>query len=139
MDNDTKFKKLFVFQIAEQLGVERKIYSPPYRLQSNGKIEGFHKFLKCCLAKHISRHREWDSVVPQVTVLYNWLPNEHSKESLFFVMFGRDTVTNLSQLTKPKLRYIGTEDLILDLYFFIYLLIYDNISYRTALSTKYKI
>ena len=30
-------------------------------------------------------------------------------------MFGRDAVTNLSQLTKPKLRYMGTEDLILDL------------------------
>ena len=30
-------------------------------------------------------------------------------------MFGRDTVTNLSQLTKPKLRYMGMEDLILDL------------------------
>ena len=29
-------------------------------------------------------------------------------------MFGRDAVTNLSQLTKPKLRYMGTEDLILD-------------------------
>ena len=27
----------------------------------------------------------------------------------------RDAVTNLSQLTKPKLRYMGTEDLILDL------------------------
>ena len=30
-------------------------------------------------------------------------------------MFGRDAVTNLSQLTKPKIRYMGTEDLILDL------------------------
>ena len=30
-------------------------------------------------------------------------------------MFGRDTVTNLSQLTKPKLRYMGTEELILNL------------------------
>ena len=30
-------------------------------------------------------------------------------------MFGRDAVTNLSQLTKPKLGYMGTEDLILDL------------------------
>ena len=30
-------------------------------------------------------------------------------------MFGRDAVTNLSQLTKPKLRYMGTEVLILDL------------------------
>ena len=38
----------------------------------------------------------------------------HSKELPFFVIFGRDTVTNLSQLTKPKLRYMGTADLILD-------------------------
>ena len=30
-------------------------------------------------------------------------------------MFGRDAVTKLSQLTKPKLRYMGTDDLILDL------------------------
>ena len=29
-------------------------------------------------------------------------------------MFGRDALTNLSQLTKPKLLYMGTEDLILD-------------------------
>ena len=72
------------------MGVERKIYSPPYRPQSNGRIEGFHKFLKSCLAKHISRHREWDDVVPLATASYNWLPNQHSKESPFFVMFGRD-------------------------------------------------
>ena len=30
-------------------------------------------------------------------------------------MFGRDALTNLSQLTKPNLGYMGTEDLILDL------------------------
>ena len=30
-------------------------------------------------------------------------------------MFGRDALTNLSQLTRPNLRYMGTEDLILDL------------------------
>ena len=115
MDNGTEFKNNLFSRVTEQLRVERKIYSPPYRPQSNGKIEGFHKFLKSCLAKHISRHREWDDVVPLATASYNWLPNQHSKESPFFVMFGRDAVTNLSQLTKPKLRYMGTEDLILDL------------------------
>ena len=115
MNNGTEFKNDLVSRVAEQLGVERKIYSTPYRPQSNGMIEGFHKFLKSCLAKHISKHREWDNVVPLPTASYKWLPNQHSKESPFFVMFGRDTVTNLSQLTKPKLRYIGTEDLILDL------------------------
>ena len=115
MDNGTEFKNDLFSRVAEQLGVERKMYSPPYRPQSNGRIEGFHKFLKSYLAKHISRHREWDDVVPIATASYNWLPNHHSKESPFFVMFGRDAVTNMSQLTNPKLRYMGTEDLILDL------------------------
>ena len=114
-DNGTEFKNDLISRVAEQLGVERNIYSPPYRPQSNGRIEGFHKFFKSCLAKHISRHCEWDDVVPLATASYNWLPNQHSKESPFFVMYGRDAVTNLSQLTKPKLRYMGTEDLILDL------------------------
>ena len=114
-ENGTKFKNDLFFRVTEQFGVERKNYSPLYGPQSNGKIEGFHKFLKSCLAKHISRHREWDNVVPLATASYNYLPNQHLKESPFFVMFGRDIVTNLSQLTKPKLRYMGTEDLILDL------------------------
>ena len=115
MDNSTKFKNDLFSRVTKELGVDRKIYSPPYRPQSNGSIEGFHKFLKSCLAKHISRLREWDNVVPIATASYNWLPNQHSKESPFFILFGRDALTNLSHLTKPNLRYMGTEDLILDL------------------------
>ena len=101
--------------VAEQLGVERKTYTPPYRPQSNGCIEGFHNFLKACLSKHISRNREWDDVTPLATASYNWLPNQHSRESPFFIMFGRDALTNLQHLIKPKLRYMGTSELILDL------------------------
>ena len=70
-DNGTEFKNDLFSRVAEQLGVERKIYSPPYRPQSNGRIEGFHKFLKSCLAKHISRHREWDEVVPLAMASYS--------------------------------------------------------------------
>ena len=107
MDNGTEFKNDLFSRVAKQLGVERKIYSPPYRPQSNGKIKGFHKILKSCLAKHISRHREWDDVVPLATASYNWLPNQHSKESLFFVILGRDAVTNLSQLTQTQTQVHG--------------------------------
>ena len=63
MDNGTKFKDDLFSRVTKELGVERKIYSPPYRPQSNGCIKGFHKFLKSCLAKHISRHREWNDIV----------------------------------------------------------------------------
>ena len=115
MDNGSEFKNELFSQVAEQLGVERKIYMPPYRPQSNGRIEGFLNFLKSCLAKHISRNREWDDVAHLATASYNWLPNQHSKESPFFVLFGRDALTNLKHLIDPKLRYMGMEELILEL------------------------
>ena len=54
-------------------------------------------------------------MAPLATASYNWLPNQHSKELLFFVMFGRDELTNLKHLINHKLRYMGMEDLILDL------------------------
>ena len=63
-DNGTEFYNDLFNQVQEQLGVERKIYTPPYRPQLNGCIEGFHNFLKSCLSKHISRNREWDDVMP---------------------------------------------------------------------------
>ena len=114
-DNGTEFKNGLFTQVAKQLGVKRKIYTPPYRPQSNGHIEGFHNFLRACLSKHISRHREWDDIMPLATASYNWLPNQTSKESPFFVMFGRDAFTNLQHIINTKLRYMGTAGLILDL------------------------
>ena len=42
-------------------------------------------------------------------------PNSTLRNPCFLSMFGRDALTNLSQLTKPNLRYMGTEDLIPDL------------------------
>ena len=52
-DNSTEFKNTLFEEVAKQLGVERKIYSPVYRPQANGWIEGFHKFLKECISKHM--------------------------------------------------------------------------------------
>ena len=101
MDEGTESKSYLFSRVTKELRVKRKIYSPPNRPQSNGHIEGFHKFLKSCLVKHISRHREWDDVVPIATASYNWLPHRHSKESLFLIMFCRDVLTNLSHLTNP--------------------------------------
>ena len=40
---------------------------------------------------------------------YNFMPNEHSKESPFFLMFGRDPVLPLNTLLEPKIRYMGND------------------------------
>ena len=77
-DNGTEFKNKLMEEVSKELGVEYKIYSPPYRPQSNGRVESFHFFLKACIAKHIALQLEWDDIVPLACVAYNFLPNEHS-------------------------------------------------------------
>ena len=114
-DNGTKFKNKIFEQIAKELGVVYKLYTPPYHPASNGRIEGFHAFLKACILKHISPQLEWDELVPFACAAYNFLPNEHSKESPFFLIFGRDPILPLNTLLKPKIRYMGTDKNILSL------------------------
>ena len=43
-DNGTEFKNKLMEEVSKELGVEYKVYSPPYRPQSNGGIESFHYF-----------------------------------------------------------------------------------------------
>ena len=123
--------------MAKELGVEHKIYSPPYRPQSNGRIEGFHAFLKTCLAKHVSPSVEWDEVCTLAMAAYNFLPNEHSRESPFFIMFGRDPRLPLTELFQHKLRYLGTDETVLSLQALrnMYLVIAENLRKARERST----
>ena len=114
-DNGLEFKNQLFETIAQELGIEHKVYSPPFCPQSNGQIEGFHTFLKACLAKHVSQELEWDEVCPIATAAYNFLPNEHSQQSLFFIMFGRDPQIPLTEILGPRIRYLGTDETILSL------------------------
>ena len=109
--------------------MEHKIYSPPYKPQSNERIEGFHAFLKTCLAKHVSPSVEWDDVCTLATAAYNFLPNEHSRESPFFIMFGHDPRLPLTELFQHKLRYLGADETVLSLQALrnMYLIIAENL------------
>ena len=101
--------------VATHLGVECKVYSPPFHPQSNGRIEGFHNFLKVCMSKHVFKSLEWDQVIPFTWTAYKVLPNEHSKESSLFLMFARDPIILLNSLLTPTVRYLGTNENILTL------------------------
>ena len=87
----------------------KKYILTPYHPASNGRIEGFHAFLKACISKHISPKLEWDDLVHLACTAYNFIPNEHSKESPFFLMFGRDLILPLNTLFEPKIRYMGND------------------------------
>ena len=85
-DNGTKFKNKIFEQVAKELGVVYKLYTLPYHPASNGRIEGFHAFLKACISKHIAPQLEWDDWIPLVCAAYNFIPNEHSKELPFLCL-----------------------------------------------------
>ena len=102
-DNVTEFKNKLFDQVAQDLGIEHKVYSQQYHPASNGMIERFHSFLKACLAKHISTSFEWDEMAHIACSVYNFLLNEHSRE------FGRDPRILLNDLLRPRIRYLGTD------------------------------
>ena len=114
-DNGTEFKNKTFEEVCRKLGVEAKLYTTPYRPQSNGRIEGFHRFLKACIGKHIAGDREWDEIAPLATSAYNFFPNEHSKESAFFLMFGRDPLVPLTTMLQDRTRYLGDNESMINL------------------------
>ena len=114
-DNGTEFKNQLFEKVSKELGVTHKKYTAPYSPASNGRIEGFHNFLKACIAKHVSPTLEWDQVIPLACAAYNFMPNEHAKESPFYMMFARDPVLPLNTLLQPRVRYLGGQDNLISL------------------------
>ena len=105
--NGTVFKNEVFKEMLQSLGTEKLIHSPPYRPQSNGRIEGFHRYLKACIAKNMHTGLEWDEVTAMATAAYNNFPNMSTKESAFFLMYGQDPVNKLSMILNATRRYLG--------------------------------
>ena len=100
-DNGTEFKNNLMDQILKQLGIEC-IFSAPYHPQSNGKLEVFHKYLKPILKKLCEKDpSNWDQYLNQVLAHYRVTPNLATAETLFFLVYGRDTNLPLYQLLEP--------------------------------------
>ena len=109
-DNGTEFKNKLFKEVIKKLGMEFSIHSPPYRPQSNGKIEGFHRFLKVCISKHINHRLEWDELTPMATACYNFFPNCNVRESTFFIMFRRDPIHKLNMLLHSARGYFHDDN-----------------------------
>ena len=105
-DNGTEFKNEVFREVLQKLGTEKLIHSPPYRPQSNGRIEGIHRYLKACITKHMRNGLEWDQITAMVTAAYNYFPNMSAKESAFFLMYGRDPMNKLSSILNAPRRYL---------------------------------
>ena len=128
-DNGTEFKNEQMDELCKQLNIKR-LYSPVYTPEANGRLEAWHHFFKVCVAKRIRGNAaEWDEVVPLAGAAYNFFPCQASGESPFILMFGRDPITPFAKLLEPAPRYWGDRGghLKMDLLRKLYLLTAENV------------
>ena len=97
-------------KVLKQLGIER-IFSAPYHLQSNGKLEVFHKYLKPTLKKLCEKDlTNWDKYINQVLDSYRVTSNLATAEIPFFLVYRRDPNLPLCQLLEPMQQFLGDPD-----------------------------
>ena len=104
---------------------EHKV-TPIYSPQCNGRIAGFHKFLKATIAKQL----EWDDLVWKATAAYNFFPTESSGMAPFFLMFRREAAVKHNLLESENPKYLGTDDSMINIELMskLYLVVAHNLN-----------
>ena len=113
-DNGTEFKNKMWEDVYKLLRMQHRV-TPIYSPQCNGRIEGFHRFLKATVGKQIQKGLEWDDLVWKATSAYNFFPTESSGISPFFLTFGREAAAKHMLLAEESTKYVGDNEGILNL------------------------
>ena len=84
-----------------------KVSTTAYHPQTDGLVERFNRTLTDMLAKTVDKSgRDWDRHLPHVLFAYRVSPQESTRESPFFLLYGRDAqLPTEAALTHPKTRY----------------------------------
>ena len=113
-DNGKEFKNKLWTEVFKRMHTEHRT-SPIYSTQCNGRIEGFHKFLKATIGKQLQQGLEWDDVIPKATSAYNFFPTQSSKEAPFFLMFGQQAAVEQMLLDSESPKYLGNKEGLLNI------------------------
>ena len=70
--------------------------------------------MKATIGKQLENQLEWDDLVWKATAAYNFFPMESSQSAPFFLMFGREAAVKQMLLASESLKYLGSEEGILD-------------------------
>ena len=101
-------------EVFKRLNVEQKV-TPIYSPQYNGRIEGFHKFLKATIGTQLENQLEWDDLVWKATAAYNFFLTESSQSAPFFLIIRREAAVKHTLLASESFKYLGSEEGILDM------------------------
>ena len=106
--------------------------TPIYSPQCNGRIKGFHRFLKACIGKQLQQGLEWDDLVWKATATYNFFPTESSGFSPFFLMYGCEANAKHMILAEETTKYLGDNEGVLNIQLIMKLL--QVVAYNLAKS-----
>ena len=106
-DRGTAFLSKLMQAVCEVMGVH-KVNTTAYHPQTDGLVERFNRTLTDMLAKTVTRNgRDWDTRLPYVLFACRSSIQESTKESPFFLLYGRDpclpTEKTLSMSTSRQL------------------------------------
>ena len=116
-------------EVYKKLNTEHRV-TPIYSPQCNGRIEGFHRFLKACIAKQLENRVEWDDLFWKATAAYNFFPTKSSGIAPFFQMFGYEANVKHTLLASESPRYMGTDESIINVELMtkLYLVVAHNLN-----------
>ena len=133
-DNGSEFKNKMWDEVFKRLKMKHRV-TPIYSPQCNGRIKGFHRFLKACIGKQLQQGLEWDDFVWKATAAYNFFPTESSGFSPFFLMSGHEANAKHMILADETTKYLGDNKGVLNVQLMMKLLqvvVYNLAKSRTA-------
>ena len=105
-DRGANFLSDILQEVYKLLGI-KKVNTSAYHPQSDGLVERFNRTLTDMLAKTVDQSgRDWDKRIPYVLYAYRTSVQESTKESPFFLLYGRDArLPTEAALTQPRTCY----------------------------------
>ena len=89
-DRGTNFLSDLILELCSLLGM-KKINTSGYHPQTDGLVEKFNSTLQSMIAKSTDPNgMEWDKRLPLLLFAYRSIVQESTKESPFFLVYGRD-------------------------------------------------
>jgi hypothetical protein len=92
-DQGREFDNELLSCLCERFGI-KKLRTSTYHPSANGRVERSHRTLNNIIAKLVDENqRNWHEVLDFAIAAYNASPNESTKYSPNFLMFGREVLT----------------------------------------------
>ena len=111
-DRETAFLSKMMKELYQLLGVH-EVNTTAYHPQTDGLVEQFNRTLTDMLAKKVKKSgRDWDVQLPYVLFAYQASMQESTRESPFFLLYGRDPrlPTEVALSPSPKDQNVDVDD-----------------------------